>query len=131
MKLCKEGNDFAAGKTSCDCCIRKPYLLTSRKLQFGCKKCSPVDAKLGKAKKMIGGMWETMEEVKRKDAEREKRKEKKKESVDHGQGDGSNGEEEKEIASQGQDEENCQYEKSQEIREMGKLSDQENQEQLV
>ncbi|KAJ4325434.1 hypothetical protein N0V84_003486 [Fusarium piperis] len=118
IRLCKDAEDFIAGKTCNDCCIRKPYMPTSRKLQMKCKKCAAMDAKINKARKMIGSIRETMEEVQRKDEDRRERKEQKggkeeekKESVDHSQDYESDEEEEeeaREVETQGQNEENGQ-----------------------
>ncbi|RMJ11280.1 hypothetical protein CDV36_009061 [Fusarium kuroshium] len=105
MKLCKVAQDFIGGKTGNDCQIKMPYPPTSRKLQCRCRKCGDLDAKIAKARKIIGNIRETMEE--------------KKESVDHGEDDENNQEEEDEVASQGQHEENTpdQCEKRQEAKE--------------
>lgn len=112
MKLCKEADDFIAGKTNCDCRIQIPYLRTSRKVQCKCKNCVVIDAKIDKARKIIGSIRETIEEVER------RREEEKGESVNHGEGDESH-EEDKEALSQDQQEENApgQCEKSQETTE--------------
>lgn len=111
MKLCKEAEDFIAGKNENDCRIQMPFLRTSRKLQCKCKNCVVIDAKIAKARKMIGSIREALEEVKK------KREEEENESVNHSEDDESHEEEEDEVASQGQNEENSQCEKSQETTE--------------
>ncbi|KAH7274374.1 hypothetical protein B0J15DRAFT_479639 [Fusarium solani] len=121
MKLCKEAEDFIAGKTKCDCGIQMPYPPTSRKLQCSCRECGPIDAKIAKARKMIGSIRDMMEEAER------KREEEKKESVNHGEDDESHEGEEKEVASQGQNEENSQCEKSQETTEIMEPRNEEDQ----
>ncbi|RSL69533.1 hypothetical protein CEP51_012327 [Fusarium floridanum] len=117
MKLCKVAQDFIGGKTGNDCQIKMPYPPTSRKLQCRCRKCGDLDAKIAKARKIIGNIRETMEE---------------KESVNHGDNDENNQEEEDEVASQGQHEENTpdQCEKRQEAKEEMEPRNEEDQQQV-
>lgn len=112
MRLCQEAQDFIAEKTGNDCQIKKPYPPTSRKLQCRCRKCGEIDAKIAKARKILGNIRETMEEIERRGEEE------KKECVNHCEDDENQGEEENEITSQGQKEESTpdQCEKRQEAK---------------
>ncbi|KAI1064752.1 hypothetical protein NW752_010157 [Fusarium irregulare] len=81
VKKCPTSEAFAAKESDHDCLVKNPHVPTSPRLQKKCNRCIAMENKLGKARKSIEDVKETLrriEEKKAKIEEKKKTEEKKK-----------------------------------------------------
>jgi len=74
VKKCPTSEAFAAKESDQDCFVKNPHVPTSRRLQKKCSRCIAMEDKLGKARKSITDVKETLRRIEEKKAKIEEKK---------------------------------------------------------